>query len=69
MPLVRIDMPAGRPAEDKRKISDVIYEATIGVLKAPVGDRFHVITEHQPDTLLIDQHFLGIERTGEALII
>jgi len=39
------------------------------VLKAPQGDRFHVITEHQPETLFIDRHFLGIERTGDALMI
>jgi phenylpyruvate tautomerase PptA (4-oxalocrotonate tautomerase family) len=69
MPLVRIDMPAGKSADYKRKLSDVIYEAIIGVLKAPEGDRFHVITEHQRETLFIDSHFLGIERTADALMI
>jgi phenylpyruvate tautomerase PptA (4-oxalocrotonate tautomerase family) len=69
MPLVRIDMPAGRSADYKRGISDVVYDAIIGVLKAPEGDRFHVITEHQPETLFVDQHFLGIQRTADALII
>ena len=69
MPLVRVDMPAGKSADYKRSISDVVYEAIIGVLKAPQGDRFHVITEHQPDTLFIDRHFLGVERTADALII
>jgi phenylpyruvate tautomerase PptA (4-oxalocrotonate tautomerase family) len=69
VPLVRIDMPAGKSAEYKRAISDVVYEAITGVLKAPEGDRFHVITEHQPETLFIDRHFLGIERTAEALMI
>ena len=69
MPLVRIDMPAGTSAEYKRAISDVVYDAIVTVLKAPQGDRFHVITEHQPETLFIDRHFLGIERTGDALMI
>ena len=69
MPLARIDMPAGKSADYKRAVSDVIYEAIIGILKAPEGDRFHVITEHQPDTLFIDKHFLGIERTADAMII
>lgn len=69
MPLARIDMPAGTSAQYKRHVSDVIYEAIVGVLKAPDGDRFHVITEHQPETLFIDRHFLGIERSGEAMII
>ena len=69
MPLARIDMPAGKSAEHKRQISDVLYEAIIGILKAPEGDRFHVIHEHPPDTLFIDRHFLGIERTADAMII
>ena len=69
MPLARIDMPAGKSADYKRAVSDVIYEAIIGILKAPEGDRFHVITEHQPDTLFIDKNFLGIERTADAMII
>ena len=69
MPLARIDMPAGKSAQYKRHVSDVIYEAIIEGLKAPAGDRFHVITEHQPDTLFIDRHFLGIERSDEAMII
>src|SRR3569623_2140667 len=66
MPLVRVDMPTGKSADYKRKISDVVYEAIIGILKAPEGDRFHVITEHQPETLFIDRHFLGIGRTDEV---
>lgn len=69
MPLVRIDMPAGKPADYKRQISDVIYEAITEVLKAPQGDRFHVFTEHGPDTLRIDRNFLGIARSDDALMI
>lgn len=69
MPLVRIDMPAGKSAETRQAISDVVYDAIVTVLKAPAGDRFHVITEHQPENLFIDRHFLGIERTADALII
>jgi len=69
MPLVRIDVPAGKSAETKQAISDVVYDAIVTVLKAPAGDRFHVITEHQPETLFIDRHFLGIERTADALMI
>ena len=69
MPLVRIDMPAGKPAAYRQQISDVIYDAIVGVHKAPTGDRFHAITQHEPDTLLIDRNFLGITRTADALII
>lgn len=69
MPLVRIDLPAGNPPAYRRAIADVVYEAIIGVLKAPDGDRFEIITEHPPENLLIDQSFLGIARSADALII
>jgi phenylpyruvate tautomerase PptA (4-oxalocrotonate tautomerase family) len=69
MPLARIDLPAGKSADYKRSVADVVYEAVINVLKAPDGDRFQVITEHGPDTLLIDPHYFGIERSADAMII
>jgi 4-oxalocrotonate tautomerase len=69
MPLARIDMPRGKSADYKRAIADVIYEAVVEVLKAPPRDRFQVITEHDPDTLLIDPHYFGIERSADALLI
>jgi phenylpyruvate tautomerase PptA (4-oxalocrotonate tautomerase family) len=69
MPLVRIDMPAGKPRDYVRAVADVVAEAIVSILKAPPGDRFEIITEHQPRTLLIDPHFLGVERSADALII
>lgn len=69
MPLARIDLPRGKSAEYKRAVADLVFEAVVGVLKAPDGDRFQIITEHGPDTLLIDPHYFGIERTADALII
>jgi phenylpyruvate tautomerase PptA (4-oxalocrotonate tautomerase family) len=69
MPLVRIDLPEGRPAEYRRAVGDVIYEAIIGVLKAPQDDRFMVITEHPDGGLDIDPGYLGIERSADAIVI
>jgi phenylpyruvate tautomerase PptA (4-oxalocrotonate tautomerase family) len=69
MPLARIDLPRGKSAEYKRTIADVVYAAVLQVFKVPDGDRFQIITEHGPDTLLIDSHYLGIERSADALII
>jgi phenylpyruvate tautomerase PptA (4-oxalocrotonate tautomerase family) len=69
MPLARIDLPAGKPASYRRAVADVVYEAMVETLKAPKGDRFQVIAEHAADTLIIDPHYLGIERSADALII
>ena len=44
MPLARIDLPIGKPADFGRAVADVVYEAMIATLNAPEGDRFQVIT-------------------------
>ena len=59
MPLVRIDLPQGKPAEYRRSVTDVIYAAIVGVLNAPKDDRFMVVTEHPADGLDIDPGYLG----------
>lgn len=68
MPFVRIDLPAGKSAQHRRAIGDVVYDAllTIGV---PKDDRFQVITEHASEGLILDPGYLGIERSADALFI
>jgi 4-oxalocrotonate tautomerase len=69
MPLARIDVPAGKSAEYRSAIGEVVYTAMIGVLNVPKDDRFQVISEHPPAGLVIDPTYLGIERTRDAIII
>ena len=69
MPLARIDLPAGKPADYGRAVADVVYEAMIATLNAPENDRFQVISQHTRETLLIDPTYLDIERSADALII
>ncbi len=69
MPLVRIDMPAGKPPEQRRTIADVIYEAMIATLNVPQNDRFQIISERGSHDLIIDPTYLGINRSPAAIII
>jgi len=69
MPLARIDVPAGKSADYRSVIGDVVYSAMISALKAPKDDRFQVITEHPTGGLVIDPTYLGIQRTENAIII
>jgi 4-oxalocrotonate tautomerase len=69
MPLARIDVPAGKSADYRSTIGDVVYNAMISALKAPKDDRFQVITEHPTGGLVIDPTYLGIQRTENAIII
>jgi phenylpyruvate tautomerase PptA (4-oxalocrotonate tautomerase family) len=69
MPLARIDVPTGTSPEHRRAIADTVYEAMVEILKAPKDDRFQILSEHAPGDLLIDPHFLGIDRSAAAIII
>lgn len=69
MPLVRIDLPAGKSAEYQAEVGTVIYEAMVETLKAPKDDRFQIFTEHSAASLVIHPTYLGIERSKDALII
>lgn len=69
MPLARIDLIEGKPAEYRRTIGEVVYQAIIEVLKAPTGDRFQVITEHATRDFIFDPNYLGISRTPDCVFI
>ena len=69
MPFARIDMIKGKSAEFRQAVGDAVYQAMIDVLKAPAGDRFQVITEHDAENFVFDPDFLGIHRTAGCIII
>ena len=69
MPLTRIDIPAGKSPEYKQTLRDVVYETLNAVMNVPEGDRFQVLTEHDPQSLEISPDYLGIERSAEAIVI
>jgi 4-oxalocrotonate tautomerase len=69
MPLVRIDLPAGKPAGFGRSVGDVIYDAMRATLGVPERDRFQIIAAHSGETLIIDPTYLDIARSADALII
>src|SRR5262245_41118989 len=69
MPLVRISLPQGRPPQYRRAVADAVHRALVEVANVPEADRFQILTEHAADDLIIDRHYLGIERSADALIV
>ena len=45
MPLVRIDLRNGKPADYRRAIADAVHQWMVSELKAPADDRCLVIAE------------------------
>ncbi len=69
MPLVRIDMPVGRPPEVRAALGDAVQQALHDALGVPMAERFQVIAEHPPGGLVVDPGYLGVARSAEAVVI
>lgn len=69
MPLVRIDLKRGKPAEYRRALADGVYEAMREAIGIPENDRFIVINEHDADNLSYDRNYLGIQRSDDTVFV
>jgi phenylpyruvate tautomerase PptA (4-oxalocrotonate tautomerase family) len=69
MPFARIDLARGKTSEYRAAVADVVYGGIVGVLKAPDGDRFIVVNEHNPENLIYDPTFLGMQRSPDFILI
>ena len=69
MPLVRIDLLAGKTAEYRAQIGQIVYQALLDCFTVPKDDRFQVITEHPQAELLFDRNYLGIPRTDDCVFV
>jgi 4-oxalocrotonate tautomerase len=69
MPLVRIDLREGRPAEFRRAVADAVYRAMRETANVPEGDQFEIITEHDAGGLICDPSYLGVARSDGIIFI
>jgi len=69
MPLVRISLLAGKSDTQKRQIADAAHRALVETISIPAADRFQIITEHARADLIYDPSYLGIQRSGDVVII
>lgn len=69
MPLVQISLREGKSAAYRRAIGDSVHRAMVECINVPALDRFQVITEHPPESLIYDPTYLGIERTDEVIFV
>ncbi|MCJ2133265.1 tautomerase family protein [Methylobacterium sp. J-026] len=69
MPFARIDLIRGKSTAYRAAVADIVYSGIVEVLKAPDGDRFIVINEHDPENLIYDPTFLGSSRSADFILI
>jgi 4-oxalocrotonate tautomerase len=69
MPLTRVSMLKGKPADYRRAILDSLYQAMREIFEIPEDDRFMTIEELDPDNFLYGKTYLGISRDDDLVII
>jgi 4-oxalocrotonate tautomerase len=69
MPLARIDLIKGKPAEYQQTVGDVVYRAMVDIPKAPKDHSFQAIAEHDEANFIYDPNFFGISRSNELIFV
>ena len=69
MPLVRIDLRAGKSAEYRKALGDGVHRAMVEAMAVPADDRFQVIAEHPPEGLIYDPQYLGVRRSDNVVLV
>jgi phenylpyruvate tautomerase PptA (4-oxalocrotonate tautomerase family) len=68
MPIARIDLLKGKGNAYRKEGGRVVHEATLSV-RIQNGDRFQVVSEHDPEECPFDSGYLGIHRSEYLVIV
>jgi len=68
MPLVRIELARGRSEAQRRAIADAVHQALVSI-GVPEDDRFQIVTEHDPANFIFAHAYLGLEHTGDLVMV
>jgi phenylpyruvate tautomerase PptA (4-oxalocrotonate tautomerase family) len=69
MPLTRIALRAGKPAEYRKALTDGIQRSLVDTFNVPKDDQFVLITEHEASNFIYDRQYLNIERSDDFVVI
>lgn len=68
MPLMRIDMMKGRTEGQVRQVLDISYAVAHDTLGIPDGDRYQLVTQHEPYEMVVLDTGLGFQRSSNVLV-
>ncbi|MFV0559577.1 MAG: tautomerase family protein [Enterococcus sp.] len=68
MPLMRIDVRKGHDETYLKKLLDIAYEVQLETFHTPLGDRYQLLTQHEPFEMQILDTGLGISRTKDVVV-
>jgi 4-oxalocrotonate tautomerase len=69
MPLVRIDLVAGKSVEFRKTLGEIIYQAMRDTINVPPNDKFQIITEHAAGEINVADNYLGNSYSLDIMLI
>jgi 4-oxalocrotonate tautomerase len=69
MPLVRISLRQGKPANYRKAIADGVYTALRETFNVPEEDRFITISEHDEESFVYGRNYLNVSRSDDLVIL
>ena len=69
MPLTRIAVRTGKPAEYRHALAQGVHRALMEVFKVPEDDLFMLVNEHDADNFFYGRRYLGIEHSDDLVMI
>lgn len=69
MPLVRISVSDKLALEKRKQLPTLVYGAMRATISIPEGDLFVVLSTHGEGELVVDPHFMGMNRTGDFTLV
>jgi len=69
MPLLRFDLIEGRTDDELKTLLDAAHRAMLEAFKVPERDRYQIVHEHKPGTMIVEDTGLGIPRTDKVVVV
>lgn len=69
MPISRIALRAGKPAEYRKALANGIQRALVETFNVPKDDVFMLITEHEADNFVYDNQYLNVQRSDDLVMV
>lgn len=69
MPLIKVDLIKGREPEEIKQILDVAHQVVLEAFHVPEGDRYQVVTQHEPYEMIMKDTGLGFERSDNVILL
>lgn len=69
MPLFKIDILEHYSQEKTTELLEIIHHNAVAAFDIPEGDRYQIVTRHQPEDMILEDTGLGFVRTEDKVAI